>query len=230
MRNYTVKRYRKLWIVALIFCVIPSVVLLAIRMSSNKEDRDINPIKYSKRVIIESQGRKNFYYHLDASSSLSVVINGPVLLRVITRLDFSERSKKSAPYTVYLSADENSPMIYNKKSKVSSLSKYISSTEKNFPGRIRIIFIKVPQGKHTYTLSLDKDAKYALKVRFILRQKGTSNKNRAKLTPDKSDQFIQLKTGKNSSGYYLVNKNNPLSFTAEGHNQAKIITRLVMQG
>lgn len=222
------KRYMKLWTITIVFCIIPFIGLLFIKIFPNNKGRDIEPIKYSRKVVLETQGKKNLYYHLDSSAPLSIVVNRPGLLKLITRLDFSELSKKSSSYTIYITHNNESPLVYHKKTKASALSKYVSSDEKNFPGRIRKIFIKVPEGKHTYTLSLDKDAQYTLKVRSILINKmNLSNKYWAKVIPDKFQEAVLLKVGKKTRSYYLFTKDNPLSFVAEGPTKVKVPTRLI---
>lgn len=220
--------YAKLWILALMLCITPFLILLSIKISPTRKDREIRPVKYSKKVLLKTYDEKSLYYHLDSLSPLSVIVDGPTLLRIITRLDFSELSNKLVPYTIYITTDNDSPKVYHKESKVSVLSEYVLSDEQIFPGKIRNIFINVPKGRHTYTLSLDKDAKYTLKVKFIIKStKDTSNKHWTKIIPNKFEQNISLKIGERVRGYYLSKKDNPLTFVTEGLTRAKILSRLI---
>lgn len=97
------------------------------------------------------------YYRFSEAGPLKISINGPTVLRVMTRFENHYNMKGRINYRIQLKENNKIIHTYLLSSVYSEVTKYRYNS-KLVPGKAREFYIQVPPGRHHYTIvPLDKD-------------------------------------------------------------------------
>ncbi len=116
-----------------------------------------SPLQPSQPVhLISSESTVN-YYRFSTDEPLRVKVNGPTVLRVLTRVENHYQMKGRIKYRMQVKENNQVINTYQLNSKRSEITTYKNNAEL-IPGKAREFVINVPSGNHTYEiLPLDKD-------------------------------------------------------------------------
>jgi len=115
--------------------------------------------KVTVRTIKE---KRTPYVLLTANEPVSFTVEGPIYIRVFTRLLYMKGDKEKRTYKILVQEDEKREKIFTKTTEPSTVSFYDSAPV----GKWRVIPIQVPPGKHSYKLSLF-ESPYPVAIRIV---------------------------------------------------------------
>ncbi len=117
----------------------------------------LSPSPPSEPVDLVTRENVIHYYRFSEKKPLKIRINGPTLLRVLTRFENHYNMKGTINYRIQVKEDGNIIHTYMLSSVYSEVTTYKKNT-KTIPGKAREFFIQVPSGRHSYNIiPLDKD-------------------------------------------------------------------------
>jgi hypothetical protein len=128
------------------------------------------PLSPSKPVNLVTNEHIVHYYRFSAENPLTVEVNGPTEIRVMTRIENHYDMKGRIHYRIQVLEKGKVINTYQLSSVRSEVTAYEDNKEL-IPGKAREFVIIVPGGKHIYQISiLDKD-KNSVLGRFLLPKK-----------------------------------------------------------
>jgi len=219
-------RLSSFWIFVLLLGLIPLYLVLHQEKQAGDVSSELMPSDNPEKILIETQGEQTVYYALRAGKPLSMIVNGPTFVKVITRLDVTDLSKKDIPYAVHVKSDAGLK-TYEKKSNISSLSKYADTKQKGFPAQGRKIGLLVPEGRHRFLLSLDEKAPYLVSARFLYKPNAKRIGSAWKKFLPQNHEAVSLFDGHSEVSYYLCKQETPLRFEVTGPRRVKVLTRVL---
>ena len=110
------------------------------------------------------------YYRFSQKKPLKIRINGPTTMRVLTRFENHYDMKGRIDYRVQVKEDGKVIHTYLLSSVYSEVTNY-KKNGRLVPGKAREFYIRVPSGRHNYTIvPLDKD-KNTILARVLIPKK-----------------------------------------------------------
>jgi len=135
-----------------------TTVLLRIVSGSGKNGKvrmvSFQPETYAKAVRLHEKDAEMTVYRFSPSQPIGLSIQGPLRLRVLTRLDFGTTNGVTQSYVVKATLDGSPFKSFTLKSTASHTATYPDMTEIT-PGSARTVLILVPRGRHRITIALD---------------------------------------------------------------------------
>jgi len=129
-----------------------------------------SPIQPSEPVDLISRETTVNYYRFSMEKPLKVEINGPTVLRVLTRIENHYQMRGRIHYRMQVKENDKVINTYQLSSRRSEIAVYKNDKEL-IPGKACEFVIDVPKGRHSYEiLPLDKD-KSTILGRFLLPKK-----------------------------------------------------------
>jgi len=117
----------------------------------------LSPSPSSDPVDLVTRENVIHYYRFSEIRPLKIRINGPTLLRILTRFENHYDMKGRINYRIQVKEDGKIKHTYLLSSTYSEVTTYRKNT-KLVPGKAREFYIQVPSGRHNYTITpLDKD-------------------------------------------------------------------------
>jgi hypothetical protein len=144
-------------------------ILLKFAYESPKKWVEIPATDYDAIIEAIEEEKILKYYELKKDKQLTLKIQGPVKLKVITRLNYDEQLMGEQNYTV-LVQDNGDEKTYSLKCYKSEIIDFKDRKE-IVPGNARNIFINVSQGLHTLKFSLSGTIAQSTALRFLVEEK-----------------------------------------------------------
>lgn len=117
----------------------------------------LSPSRPKEPVDLVTHENAVHYYRFSKDKPLKMKINGPSILRVLTRFENHYDMKGTINYRLQLKENGNVIHTYLLNSTFSDVTSY-KDNNKLIPGKAKEFYIEVPKGKHTYIITpLDKD-------------------------------------------------------------------------
>ncbi len=117
----------------------------------------LSPLRPNEPVDLVTRENVVHYYRFSKKKPLKLRINGPTVMRILTRFENHFDMKGRINYRVQV--NENGKVIHTYL--LSSVYSEVTNYKKNgglVPGKAREFYIEVPPGRHNYTIiPLDKD-------------------------------------------------------------------------
>ena len=186
----------------------------------------ISPDHHGKKVKIQVQGKSRTYYELDRKHPAEIILEGPTVLKVYTRLDMKDvKEGKKVDYTIYCLKDGKKEH-FTQSTKVSSIAKFCKSKSGQL-GRGRSFKLKIGPGKHSVKLFLDSKDKSKVYVRLLKEKSAVSDRvDRVAITPVSYTKQVPILVKEQQYEYYRVGPVDSLSLRIIGPTTVKILARL----
>ena len=134
--------------------------------SVTKNKTILQPMVHQNALEIKINDNSIQYFECDSQYPLKVEAYGEKTLRILSRLQFSDIMGQEESYRIKIKEENKIIGTYYFSTERSSDAEIIKRMDK-VPGKWRTCEIKVPKGKHYYTIEIpDKDK--AILTRFIL--------------------------------------------------------------
>ncbi len=134
--------------------------------STGKNKTFLKPMVHKSAVKLNTEGKKIDYFECNPGIPLQIEAKGEKILRIITRLEFSEQMGQEESYRLRVREGKKIIGTYYFSTERSSASQIEDRSDK-VPGKWRSCELNVPKGKHRYDFEvLDKEK--SVLTRFIL--------------------------------------------------------------
>lgn len=173
---------------ALVFCLETHKTDTAVRMRflAKKETKQsllerktkkwdfLGPEKYKERVILYVENNKRTYFNFSADSPLEINAKGPAVLKVLTRLEFSDIMKEHCDYSLVVYEDGNFKTEQFFETKRASKVAYAKDT--GLTAAIKgVFFLEVPEDEHSYRIELKKPTFGSVLCRPFIKMKSKTD-------------------------------------------------------
>ncbi len=195
----------------------------------------IKPISSNEKDVMVIDKLKTRPYYSSASSPLVYEVEGPIVVRIISR----SRVKSSAAYSKKSFAVGYDVIFNNKKVDENYYVNKIDSdvASKNFSGyaysKSNSYLLSIPEGKHRIKIKPHGQNLYPLCLRIIKHElENTEDQKNSKLIHPNEvlDTYKILKKSGAVREYYMLNNQNNIQLNVKGPKMLKIISRLDMEG
>jgi hypothetical protein len=132
------------------------------------------PDTYEKPVRLHGRDSEAIYYRFNVDVPVTLSINGPLRVRVMTRLDFDHENGYSQAYVIKTFVDGEQIQSCPLKTRASHTSTYPELPEVT-PGVARDVLFDVPEGRHEVTITLDGTTAKSASLRILIPEKAVTN-------------------------------------------------------
>jgi hypothetical protein len=186
----------------------------------------VKPDKHGKKVKIQINGKNRIYFRLDRKNPLELVLEGPITIKVVSRLDLTDlTTQKKVDYTIYCLRDSDKTH-YTCSAVLAKGAKMVTAS-KNKIGSAEEFEVKIQTGKHKLKLFLDKKDQNQVYVR-VLKKEGASVSppERVAMHPQKFTRQVKILVKENEFDYYRIGPKDSLTLKVIGPASVKTVCRL----
>ena len=134
--------------------------------SRGSNQKVLTPMVHKDGVKVDLGGKKINYFECSKDIPLQIEASGSKTMRIISRLEFTDKMGSEESYRIHIKTGKKVVGTYFFNTERSSSSS-ISGRLDKVPGKWRSCEIKVPSGKHTYSIEVSDEGKTVL-ARFML--------------------------------------------------------------
>ena len=134
--------------------------------SRGSNQKVLTPMVHKDGVKVDLGGKKINYFECSKDIPLQIEASGSKTMRIISRLEFTDKMGSEESYRIHIKTGKKVVGTYFFNTERSSSSS-ISGRLDKVPGKWRSCEIKVPSGKHTYSVEVSDEGKTVL-MRFML--------------------------------------------------------------
>lgn len=171
-------------------------------------------------ILVGEQPRN--YFRLTPQKPLSVPIEGPATLRVVSRVELPRGAKQVVSYT--LRVTEGGRELDREDTESSPSSQVRDPQGRNEIGKSRRLSVDVPAGKHLLTLSVEGTPSLLVRLRQAVPARG--EEATVSLTPVEAPRTVTVIEGEKSISYYSALPGRPVKLRVVGPTSLDLITRL----
>jgi len=129
-----------------------------------------SPETYVQAVRVHSGERESTCYRFSQTAPVAFTVEGPLRIKIGTRLDFGAENGTSQTYGIRVALDGKPWKSFGMKSKASHTVVYPDMTEVT-PGLERTVALSIPAGRHKVEIYLDRAAVPTASLRILAAQK-----------------------------------------------------------
>ena len=188
--------------------------------------KSFKPDKSPSRIRVSVMGKELYYYPIEKDQEILVTVEGPMQLKVLTRIEFGEEASGEKSY--YLRYQRNGEKKYKfRRIATVSPTAVLADSPATHLGSSRSIYLKVPAGKHTYRFYVGSKAAYRLYLRFYERMtKVDSKPETVAFEPVQFTSAVPLIIKETEISYYRVGEVDSLKLSVIGPTTIKVLARL----
>lgn len=175
-----------------------------------------------KSVTILTGGQERTYYLLTKSAPITLEVDGPGKLSVLSRLGFAPGAEGPAQYAI---------KVVEGKATVKRQSTQTGPSDASYkdgrlrPGKSRRFSLDIPERGHTYTVFLEADQAEEAAVRFLFsRSKGAGKL--VSLEPLAYDRIVTAVVDEKLIAYYIASGERSVQLRVIGPTRLRVSTRL----
>lgn len=210
------------------FQVVLCVLLLlgsVLQAQSVKEPRYIKPTNFTKKLTTIVLDKSRSYYSLNDEQASIINIQGPGILRVISRGRFVPNEKGRISYSIHYTLN-GSP---EEEIEMSNVVRSKSATYKNgalgVPSQLKDFEIELGRGYHTLEFRIGKeDVPVAVRYKFIPTK--PKKKDWIAFCPMQPSDPVDLISRESTVSYYRFSMENPLRVEIIGPTELRVFTRI----
>ncbi len=196
--------------------ILPSPAAIAARWEAIERLPGQSPVV----VLVEEKPRN--YFRITPEKPLTVPIEGPARLRVVSRLELPLGAKQVVSYSVRVT--ERGAELDRGDTESSASTQVRDPEGKHLIGKSRRLGVDVPAGRHLLTLSVE--GAPALLVRLHQAAPASEREPTVTLTPIEAPRSVTVQEGGKTIPYYSVLPGHPVKLRVIGPTSLDLITRL----
>jgi hypothetical protein len=181
----------------------------------------IDKIAGQTAITVVVKNKRRTYFRITPAMPLTLQLEGPIRLRVVSRVDLPPDSKQSVSYHFkVLEGDQ----VLDEQTTESSLSNVVKLAEGNRPvGKGRRLVTDIPAGKHRITLTVE-----GVPAVFVRLHEAAprTEAEMVTLTPLEAPRSILCREGERTIPYFSVFPSKPVRLRVVGPTNLDLITRL----
>jgi len=214
-------KMKKLQIIAILLILVYS----GVSAQSSGKHKYLKPINFQKKVTHIISGKSRSYYSLNAEKSSIINVQGPGVLRVISRGRFVPKAGNKISYEIEYTIDGSE----QNKNKVSGAMRAKETTYLNsslgIPGQLKDFEIELGRGYHTIDFKL-KDGTVPVAVRYRFTPTKAKKQEWLAFSPVQPSEPVDLITREKTVCYYRFSMEKPLVVEINGPTQLRVLTRI----
>ncbi|MCB0804299.1 MAG: hypothetical protein KDC05_00795 [Bacteroidales bacterium] len=192
---------------------------------SGRNYRYIKPINDPDRVKITIHDKTRSYYKLHTEKASVILVRGPGVLTVRTRVQFADDKQDPITYRIRYAVDGEPVKEAKITSEPAGNASYKYDEVKGVPGNLKDFTIVLGRGEHS--IEIFATSEFPL---VTARYKFTKTKPKkldwisyCPLTPSEP---VNLLTSESSVTYYRFSKDKPLKVSINGPTELRVLTRI----
>ncbi len=210
---------------AVLSLVVLVFLSFGLHAQSSKKARYIRPVVFQKKVTTLISEKTRSYYSLSVDKPSTINVQGPGVLRVITRGRFIHENVDKIDYQVIYSIDgskQNTVKIDNVKQSKTATYRVDSL---GIPGQLKDFEIEIGRGYHTLEFFI-KDKDIPVAARYYLTPTKNKKQEWISFSPIKPREPVDLITRESSYKYYRFSMEEPLKVVVNGPTELRVLTRV----
>lgn len=208
--------------VILFVLVLLSSVLVA---QSNGESKYLKPTNFQKKVTTIVSGKTRSYYSLSANDVSIINLQGPGIIRVLSRGRFAPNEAEEIKYEILYTIDGGVQEKVEMKGVERSKAATYSNGSLGVPGESRDFEIELGRGYHTLEFKLDdEDVRVALRYNFT--PKKPKKQDWIAFCPMQPSEPVDLMSRESTVSYYRFSMDKPLRVEIIGPTELRVFTRI----
>lgn len=212
---------KSLRIRSMALCLTVMSLVIAIHPAVAGKSVPVIPVSgTSTRILVADKAQT--YYALGGSNKIVLEIDGPGRLQCISRFGLPTGTGATGEYEITIA--ENGSAVRTNASKTDAADAHVGAGGR-VVGKMRKFSVKVPEGPHTYTVSLSKPAQGEAFARFRF----TPSKGRRNLVTLEALSYQRIVTAmvkEKLITYYVATGERPVQLRVIGPTQVKVSARL----
>jgi hypothetical protein len=204
-------------------------IILGLQQALAQKDQSwvsMRPIKAPQGQSVLIKDKPLLYYPLEKGQTIEIIVQGPTTLRVLSRLEFGTNTKGEKRYEYSYESDEGHKGDFQHV--VSATGGVVLSLKPEVHlGNGRNVYLKIPEGKHTYKFTLAKGAAERIFLRFYgpisdVAELGGS----VVFQPARSTNSVSLIINEQETVYYRIGPKDSLTVSVIGPTTLEALCRL----
>ncbi len=209
----------------LLSLIIILLVVPGIMAQSSKKTRYLKPTNFTKRVTTLTSGKSRSYYSLSTEKASTINVQGPGILRIITRGRFVPEQGNKIKYEVLYTVDGGGQKKFKKSAVERSKTATYLKGSLGVPGQLRDFEIELGRGNHTIEFKL-KEKNIPVAVRYSFTPTKKKKQEWIAFSPLQPSEPVDLISRETTVNYYRFSIEKPLKIEINGPTQLRVLTRL----
>lgn len=187
--------------------------------------KSLKPEKAPSPQKVLVLGKQLSYYPLVKKEFITITVQGPTTLRVLSRIEFGKSGGEKRYYLRY-EREDGKKATFRRSSTASSLA--VLASDKNVRlANSRNVYIKVPEGKHTYRFYIGSKASYKLYLRFYERgAEIASDMQNVVFSPSRFTTAVPVVVKEEEVTYYRLGTQDSILISLIGPTTIQVLSRL----
>lgn len=185
----------------------------------------MKPSNYRSKVVLTVSGKPSGYYALSHEKPSVINLNGPGVLKVITRARFGPKADSKLNYQFSYIVNGAAPKTAKFTGVIRSEIATFDNTTDAKPGQSRETEIKLGRGVNTIEFLLP-DASVAVDARYVFTPTKDKKTEWISYTPMKPVEPVELVSQEDNVKYYRFSKEKPLKVELTGPTELRVFTRI----
>ncbi len=209
----------------LLILVLLAFTVLGSSAQSSHKPTVMKPSNYRNKVVLTISGKPSGYYALSHEKPSVINLNGPGVLKVITRVRFAPNASSKLNYQFSYVINGAAPKTAKFSGVVrSEFAAYDLSIDAK-PGQSRETEIKLGRGVNTIEFLLP-DASAAVDARYIFTPTKDKKTEWISYAPMPPVEPVELVSQEENVKYYRFYKEKPLKVELTGPTELRVFTRI----
>lgn len=208
--------------------LILALIFISLAAKSNAETgfQYLKPTTFDQSTKITVAGKSRTYFVLDKDSHLTVLVDGPSQLKIMSRLDLpSEKAEPDYSLEVRIEGSKK-PRTIHHTSKLSEKTESTPGSTGNI-GVLRSKVIDIPSGKHNVTIGLPEGSGDKVYVRLSQKtNEFTGGTAVVAMTPFEFTTEVELVSEEIVYPYYRVGTTDRAALRLVGPATLKVLSRI----
>ena len=187
------------------------------------QTKALKPLNSKNTLVVSESGNHKTYYKLQQKEPSILLVKGPGILQVLTRLIIKTENTDNF-YSLYYKIDGGAPQKVNYSNiQKSNKDKFLSNSSGS-PGITKIIEIELGPGEHSLEFKSGKETP-VVAARYLFKKTKEKKVNWVLLSPSPPNEPVDLVTRENVIHYYRFSQKKPLKIKINGPTTLRILTR-----
>ena len=173
-------------------------------------------------VTLKVEGKPRLYYRVTPAAPLTVPIDGPARLRLTSRVEYQDRKRSTASYT--LRALDGTHELEHQSTETAPSDQVRGPAESGKVGKSRRMTVEVPAGHHEIRIALEGASAVLVRLHQAAPRRG--GEPMVTLTPIDAPRSVMVSEGQKSIPYHSAMSGRPVRLRFEGPTTLEVVTRL----
>jgi hypothetical protein len=200
-----------------------SLIITYYSSTTFSQTKALKPINSKNTLVVSESGNHKTYYKLQQKDPSVLLVKGPGVLQVLTRLIITSDNTGNF-YSLYYKVDGGEPQNVNYSNIQKSNKDIFLDNSADTPGITKILEIELGPGEHSLEFKPGKESPSVI-ARYLFNKTKLKKVNWVMLSPSPPNEPVDLVTRENIIHYYRFSEKKPLKIKINGPTTLRILTR-----